>query len=204
MMRRRLGTTTVIGLLLAGIAAGGPAQPASATVPNAAPRKAHKPAGSTGTHATATTTSTKTKGTTSKTKTGVTVAHTPAGKSSTRTTKSTRGAKSSRRSRRVKGQAAPTPERINEIQDALARNGAYTDAPSGKWDDSTSAAMKKFQATHGLNPSGKLDAPTLQRLGFGSQTAGMGAPTPPPNSAANRLLSPAAKRDEAKEESDPQ
>jgi hypothetical protein len=32
----------------------------------------------------------------------------------------------------------------------------------------------------------------------------MGAPTPPPNSVANRLLSPAAKRDERKEEPTPQ
>ena len=202
MMRRRFGTTTVIGLMLAGMVAGGSALPVSATVPNAASKKAHKTTGSTDTHAT-TTTASKTKSSTSKTKTGATVAHIPAGKSSTRTMKSTRGAKSSRRSHRVKGQAAPTPDRINEIQEALARHGAYTDTPSGKWDDSTTAAMKKFQATHGLNPSGKLDAPTLQRLGFGSETAGLGAPTPPPNSAANRLLSPAAKRGEAKEEADP-
>jgi hypothetical protein len=39
--------------------------------------------------------------------------------------------------------------------------------------------MKKFQAGHGLNPSGKLDALTLQKLGLGSQTAGVAAPMPP-------------------------
>jgi hypothetical protein len=39
--------------------------------------------------------------------------------------------------------------------------------------------MKKFQAGHGLNPSGKLDAPTLNKLGLGSQTAGVAAPMPP-------------------------
>ena len=33
--------------------------------------------------------------------------------------------------------------------------------------------MKNFQTSHGLNPSGKLDAPTLQKLGLGSQTAGV-------------------------------
>ena len=47
-------------------------------------------------------------------------------------------------------------------------------------------AMKKFQSANGLNPSGKLDALTLQKLGLGSETAGLAAPTPPPNSA-NRL-----------------
>ena len=99
----------------------------------------------------------------------------------------------------MKGQAAPTTERINEIQGALARNGVFAGDPTGKWDDSTSDAMRKFQAKKGLNPTGKLDAPTLQKLGLGSETAGLGAPTPPPNSAANRLLSPAAKREETRE-----
>jgi len=100
---------------------------------------------------------------------------------------------------RVKGQAAPSADRINEIQGALAKNGVFAGDSTGKWDDATADAMKKFQAKRGLNPTGKLDAPTLQKLGLGSETAGMAAPVAPPNSAANRLLSPAAKREEAKE-----
>jgi len=100
----------------------------------------------------------------------------------------------------VRGQQAPTPERINEIQSALARSGAYTGEPSGKWDDSSTDAMKKFQSAHGLTPTGKFDALTLQKLGLGSDTAGLGAPTPPPNAAANRLLSQKVQRDEAKNE----
>jgi peptidoglycan hydrolase-like protein with peptidoglycan-binding domain len=114
--------------------------------------------------------------------------------------KSSKSAKSSsRKSKRVKGQAAPTPDRINEIQSALAKNGAYTGTPSGKWDDSTVEAMRKFQSSHGLNPTGKMDALTLQKLGLGSGTAGMGVPTPPPNSS-NRLLSSKVQRDEVKNE----
>ena len=109
------------------------------------------------------------------------------------------GKSSSRKSKRVKGQAAPTPDRINEIQGALAKNGAYAGSPTGKWDDSTVEAMRKFQASHGLNPTGKMDALTLQKLGLGSGTAGMGVPTPPPNSS-NRLLSSKVQRDEVKNE----
>jgi peptidoglycan hydrolase-like protein with peptidoglycan-binding domain len=115
-----------------------------------------------------------------------------------RTPNSTKGSKG--RSKRVKGQAAPTPERITEVQEALARTGAYEEVPSGKWDDSTAEAMKKFQSAHGLTPTGKFDARTLQKLGLGSGTAGLGAPTPPPNAAANRLLSPKVQREEEKNE----
>jgi peptidoglycan hydrolase-like protein with peptidoglycan-binding domain len=90
-----------------------------------------------------------------------------------------RSSKSGKRtSRRGKIQKAPTPERITEIQQALAKNGAYAGTPNGKWDDSTVGAVKNFQETHGLNPSGKLDAKTLQQLGLGAPTSGVAPPTP--------------------------
>jgi peptidoglycan hydrolase-like protein with peptidoglycan-binding domain len=90
-----------------------------------------------------------------------------------------RGKRSRHSSRRERGQKVPAPERISEIQQALAKDGSFSGKPSGKWDDSTVEAMRKFQAGHGLNPSGKLDAVTLQKLGLGSQTAGVAAPLPP-------------------------
>jgi peptidoglycan hydrolase-like protein with peptidoglycan-binding domain len=97
----------------------------------------------------------------------------------------THHAKSSRKSsRRERGQKAPAPERISEIQAALAKDGSFSGKPSGKWDDATVDAMKKFQGAHGLNPSGKLDAKTLQKLGLGSQTAGVAAPMPPVSSSS--------------------
>jgi peptidoglycan hydrolase-like protein with peptidoglycan-binding domain len=103
----------------------------------------------------------------------------------------TRRAKSSRRSsRRERGQKAPTPDRISEIQQALAKDGSFAGAPNGKWDGATVEATKKFQEAHGLNPTGKLDAKTLQRLGLGSQTAGAAPPLPPISSLA--LTAPAA------------
>src|SRR5229473_8323241 len=91
-----------------------------------------------------------------------------------------RARKSSKHSkRRERGQKAPTPDRISEIQQALAKDGSFTGTPNGKWDNSTGEAMRKFQEAHGLNPTGKLDAKTLQQLGLGSQTAGVAAPMPP-------------------------
>jgi len=136
----------------------------------------------------------------SKDRTGGKVGTRPSS-TATKTTKSKKGA--SRKNRRMKGQMAPTPDRINEIQSALAKKGFYSGEPTGKWDDDATEAIKKFQAANGLTPNGKYDAWTLQKLGLGSGTAGMGAPTAPPNTA-NRLLSSKVQRDEVKNENEPE
>lgn len=97
--------------------------------------------------------------------------------------------KTSKKSRRrERGQKAPTPDRISEIQQALAKDGSFSGTPSGKWDDATVDAMKKFQESHGLNPTGKLDAKTLQQLGLGSHTAGAAPPLPPVSSKAATVV----------------
>jgi len=113
----------------------------------------------------------------------------PSGKNSTSAArKAFSKSSSSKRARKQPGQKAPTADRVSEIQVALAKDGSFQGSPSGKWDEGTTTAMRRFQASHGLNPSGKLDAPTLQRLGLGSEIAGVAAPTPPPG-ATSRLTS---------------
>ena len=103
--------------------------------------------------------------------------------------------KSSRKShRRERGQKVPAPDRISEIQKALAKDGSFTGTPNGKWDAATAEATKKFQESHGLNPTGKLDAKTLQQLGLGSQTAGAAPPVPPVSSTATIAPAPNARR----------
>jgi peptidoglycan hydrolase-like protein with peptidoglycan-binding domain len=99
--------------------------------------------------------------------------------------------KNKKKSPKVKGQTAPTPDRIREIQTALNREGALSAEPTGKWDDATTNAMKKFQENHGLNPTGKIDAGTLNKLGLGSDTAGKGAPIPTASSAVPSATSAA-------------
>jgi hypothetical protein len=84
----------------------------------------------------------------------------------------------SRANRREPTQKAPTADRISEIQSALARGGYYKGDPSGKWNADTVGALQKFQSANGLEPSGKLDAPSLQKLGLGSGIAGVSAPKP--------------------------
>jgi len=91
----------------------------------------------------------------------------------------------------VKGQAAPTPDRIKEIQTALQKDGSYQGEPTGKWDAATSDAMKKYQDKNGFSPTGKIDAGSLNKLGLGSDTAGKGAPVPATSSSAAPSDSPA-------------
>jgi murein L,D-transpeptidase YcbB/YkuD len=113
----------------------------------------------------------------------------------TRSSGASHSKKSSKKSRRrERGQKTPTPDRISEIQQALAKNGAFTGNPNGKWDAPTVDAMKRFQESHGLNPTGKLDAKTLQQLGLGSATAGVAAPPPVSSSAVKTPPAQTAKR----------
>jgi peptidoglycan hydrolase-like protein with peptidoglycan-binding domain len=101
------------------------------------------------------------------------------------------GKKRSRKSsRRERGQKAPTPDRISEIQQALSKDGSFAGKPNGKWDASTMEATRKFQEAHGLNPTGKLDAKTLQQLGLGSQTAGVAPPMPTVSSSSLQKTAP--------------
>jgi hypothetical protein len=103
------------------------------------------------------------------------------------------------RSKREPTQKVPTPQRISEIQSALARGGYYQGEPNGKWDANTISALQKFQSGNGLDPNGKLNALSLQKLGLGSEIAGVSAPrpvapAPTPNSpsAAPKSTTPAA------------
>jgi hypothetical protein len=101
-------------------------------------------------------------------------------RSSTKSAKTKPGVKrKSRRkttARRTPLQMNPTPERVSEIQSALSRGGYYTGDPTGKIDATTVDALQHFQSANGLDSTGKLDALTLQKLGLGSDVAGVSAP----------------------------
>lgn len=73
---------------------------------------------------------------------------------------------------------APSADRTDEIQSALERGGYYSGDPSRRWDANTQAALRRFQEANGLPPTGKLDALSLQKLGLGSDVAGVSAPRP--------------------------
>jgi len=103
-------------------------------------------------------------------------------KSSGRAAARRRPARRGRRAATPRGQAAPSPQRLREIQQALARSGHYDRQPSGQFDAATVAALQRFQRDHGLEPTGKLNALTLKKLGqFGlpAHTRASAAQTPP-------------------------
>lgn len=103
--------------------------------------------------------------------------------------KKKRTSSKSRRKPKVKGQAAPTPDRIKEIQSALQKDGSYEGEPTGKWDANTIDAMKKYQDKNGIPSTGKIDAASLNKLGLGSETAGKGAPVPAASTSTSPLPS---------------
>ncbi len=79
---------------------------------------------------------------------------------------------------RVRLPKSPSPERISQIQSALSRGGYYHGDVNGKWDGNTADAVRNFQSANNMDATGKLDAPTLQKLGLGSDIAGVSAPKP--------------------------
>jgi peptidoglycan hydrolase-like protein with peptidoglycan-binding domain len=92
--------------------------------------------------------------------------------------------KKKKASSKTRRQLAPEPARIKEIQGALAREGFYQGEPTGKWDEATVAAMKSFQESKGLQPTGKIEALSLQKLGLGSPVAGLAPPAPQASAAS--------------------
>jgi len=158
------------------------AQGTSASPSPSTPGSAHAgTASAKSTHATSATT----KDATAKTANAKPVAaKTPATGTATKTGAPARSAAARRRvttRRQIARQrmpTAPSSDRITEIQSALANDGVYQGSPNGKWDQATTDAMQRFQTAHGLSPTGKIDAASLQKLGLGSEIAGKGAPLP--------------------------
>jgi len=86
----------------------------------------------------------------------------PASKSS----KSHHGSKKSHK-KRPHGQQAIDTERCRKIQEALVSEHYMTSQPTGKWDDATQQAMRRYQADQGWQNKTVPDSRALIRLGLG-------------------------------------
>ncbi len=71
------------------------------------------------------------------------------------------------RLRHPRGQQAIQPERVIEIQQALIREHYLSGEASGKWDETTQAAMRKYQADQGWQTKLAPDSRALKKLGLG-------------------------------------
>jgi len=101
-----------------------------------------------------------------------------------------KGSTARRRSRPLTGrqrlaQIHLQPERVQAIQQALAREGYLQGDPSGQWDARTHDAMLHYQAANGFPATGLPEAKSLMKLGLGSHPL-------PPELDRGRAAAPAA------------
>jgi len=61
----------------------------------------------------------------------------------------------------------PAPERLKEIQQALASRGYFTSEPDGTWGPASIDALKRFQHDQNLVEDGKIGSLSLIALGLG-------------------------------------
>ncbi len=89
------------------------------------------------------------------------------------------GKKTTRRAATPPRQLAPTKERYQQIQQALAGKGYYTGEPNGAWGPDSMDALKRFQADQNLPPDGKLTSLSLIALGLGPKRLSAQSPAQP-------------------------
>jgi hypothetical protein len=109
-------------------------------------------------------------------------ATTTANRAATTRTASSRGKKApAKRVTWRNRQMAPSPDRYREIQGALAAKGFLSpDDATGTWNQTSSDALKKFQAEQNLESSGKINSLSLIALGLGpKRDPSPAAPKPP-------------------------
>ena len=71
------------------------------------------------------------------------------------------------RTKRVRGQKAIDTQRTQEIQQALIRERMLAGEPTGKWDDATQSALRRYQAQNGWQSKSIPDSRALIKLGLG-------------------------------------
>ena len=164
----KLGAACVMAALCLSFSVTGFGQDASTTTtasPNASTKKTSnsaaksKKTGSTG----STSASAKTHKSTSSTA----HQHSASSKSSATLHNSKSKHSSSRNKKTARGQQKIDSERAQAIQEALIREHYLSGDPTGKWNDDSEAAMRRYQADHGWQSKTVPDSRALISLGLG-------------------------------------
>jgi peptidoglycan hydrolase-like protein with peptidoglycan-binding domain len=100
-------------------------------------------------------------------------------RSRTATSKTSKGKKTARQASAPR-QLAPTKERYQQIQQALASKGYFSGEPNGIWGSDSTESLKRFQAEQNLTPDGKLTSLSLIALGLGPKRLSAQSPPQPP------------------------
>ncbi len=67
-------------------------------------------------------------------------------------------------------QMEPTPDRYKQFQEALIKKGYLQGEATGKWDEASADAMRRFQRDQNLEPTGKPNQSlSIIALGLGPQ-----------------------------------
>ena len=88
-------------------------------------------------------------------------------KSNTVAARNSQSRKSGKKKTTARGQQKIEPERAQEIQEALIRENYMSGEASGTWNESSEAAMRKYQADHGWQSKTVPDSRALISLGLG-------------------------------------
>lgn len=92
---------------------------------------------------------------------------TASGNSSTKSKAHKTSSKRRKKSSRVRGQMKIDSERAQEIQEALIRQHYLKGEATGRWDDATEAALRRYQADNGWQSKMVPDSRALIKLGLG-------------------------------------
>jgi hypothetical protein len=87
------------------------------------------------------------------------------------------------RSRHHRARVHLQPERVKEIQQALAHSGYLREEPTGRWDTATRDAMRQYQQANGFAVTGLPEAKPLMKLGLGPHPLPPGLQPPAPLNA---------------------
>jgi peptidoglycan hydrolase-like protein with peptidoglycan-binding domain len=80
----------------------------------------------------------------------------------------------------------PTKTQITEAQEKLKTAGKYSGEADGKYNDDFRASLKKYQEENNLEKSGKLDEPTIMKMGIAMTDSQKGIETTSDNSKPKR------------------
>lgn len=103
----------------------------------------------------------------SASKTGTTASHPAAKLKSAKAKTKKASSRKGKHSRKPRGQQKIDTERTHQIQEALIKQHYLSGEASGKWDASTEAALRKFQADNGWQNKTVPDSRALIKLGLG-------------------------------------